>query len=280
MTIASPLEVITVGPARAAARLFRCDGRLHVVVIAKARLLLVPDGPMRASEPRDVYDGASVGDIGETVPYRLATDVVLRAPAGGRRGSPPDAAARLALLRPLAWGGGVEGAETLLHKAVPVHEAHKLGPHAQAVGAASLAAPAGALAEAPLPELSSAIDFSCFQAAQADQRAQHLRGDEWLWLEHLHPTIERVASQLPLLRAVGAIRLPHQDKPFLMRIDTLSIDGENAWCDVLARGSFAIASHEELGRLQLIAGFEIGRAVGEASVRPLHTSRGRSRPCR
>lgn len=112
--------------------------------------------------------------------------------------------------------------------------------------------------ERATPELHTGIDLAFFHAAPHDQRTLFLRGDEWVYLERLHVGVERIASQLPSLRAVGRIHLPGgAEQPLAMRIDTLAIDGERARCDVVARGSFAVASQEDLRSLGVTVGFEL-----------------------
>lgn len=118
--------------------------------------------------------------------------------------------------------------------------------------------------ERATPELLTGFDLSFFHAAPADQRTLFLRGDEWVYLERLHVGVERIASQLPNLHAVGRIHLPGGvEQPLAMRIDTLAIDGERARCDVVARGSFAIASQDDLRSIGVTVGFELPSEVSD-----------------
>lgn len=260
MTIVSPLEIVIRGPARAAARLFRYDGRLHVVAIAKTRLTLVADGRMVPSVPPDVT-------VREAVPYRPACDVTFTGKVHVRGGNAaPQTVARIALLRPSTPGGGMDNAETLLNKALGAFEIVGFGPIPSGARYALIPTEERASVDAPMPELRSTTNFAYFHRAPIDQRTVPLRGDEWLYLERLHPAAEQLASQLPMLAAVGAIRLPTQEKPIAMRIDTLTIDGESGTCDVVARGSFAVASTSDLERLAAIVGFDVGRAETAARV--------------
>lgn len=269
------IEPTTNVSSAAVARVFRFDGRLHVAVIAKTRLLLVPGQPlrMRAPPPVGVSDGS--GPAGrEDAPFLPLTDVTFTGTVHLERGKPtPRTIARIAVLRPREIGGRMEQAETLLNKTLCAFEVERFGPTPVEDRRRVLASELRARVEAPVPELWTTMDYDYFHAAPNDQRTSHLRGDEWLWLERLHPASERFACQLPLLRAVGEIQLANQNKPFLMRIDTLRIDGENAWCDVLARGSFAIGSLEDVSRIGVIAGFEASHPKAREATMILEPAR-------
>jgi len=262
MTIVSAVPVTCIGPVRALARLFRYDGRLHVVAIAKTRLVFVADGPMRTQLPPDITSR-------EAVPYRPAADVTFSGLVHVRGGKPsPHTVARLAILRPRTVGGALENAETLLNKTLRAFEVDGFGPLPSSARHALLPVEERASVDAPMPQLQSTMNFAYFHRAPTDQRTAHLRGDEWVWLERLHPSIERFASQLPVLHATGAIRVAQAETPFQMRIDTLAIDGESAWCDLLARGSFAITSEADLEYIRVIAGFEPVRSASEEAAPP------------
>ncbi len=132
----------------------------------------------------------------------------------------------------------------------------------------------------PRPELVSNMDFRYFHSAPIDQRTAYLRGDEWLYLEHLSPIAERFFTQLPSLRATAAVRMPRgETQPVRMHIDTLYIDGEAGIVDVIARGSFAIESEADLRWLKLLAGFELGTrgVVVIEEARPAQQQQQRSR---
>lgn len=273
----APIDVTVRGPARAATRLFRYDRRLHVVVIVKTRLHFVPEGMMRAEVPLEIGVSDAADQLAaesleaaEFVPYRPAADITFRGRCyvQGEIKAPPKTVARLVILRPDSAEGTLEGAETLLNKSLCAFELENFGPRSFRDRLEALPPIERAQANAPTPDLWTAMDFGFFHAAPPDQRTHFLRGDEWIWLEKLHPHIERVASRLPLLQPVGALRLPFELKRFPMRIDTLTIDGDRGCCDVLARGSFAISSEAELKRVRLVAGFELDpSAVEEAAPR-------------
>lgn len=273
----APIDVTVRGPARAATRLFRYDRRLHVVVIVKTRLQFVPEGLMRAEVPPDVGVSDATDPVAaesleaaEFVPYRPAADITFRGRCyvQGEIKAPPKTVARLVILRPESAEGTLEGAETLLNKSLCAFELENFGPRPFHERLEILPPLERARANAPTPELWSTMDFGFFHAAPSDQRTHFLRGDEWIWLEKLHPHFDRVASQLPLLQPLGALRLPFEMKRFPMRIDTLGLDGDRGCCDVVARGSFAISSEAELKRVRLVAGFDLHpSAVEEAAPR-------------
>lgn len=332
----SPIALATIGPTVAGARLFLLDGRLHIVVFAKASFAFVADAPMRALEPSrlvagDKPDARSGGILAasDTVPFRPGADVTFIGCAyAPSRVAATGTSVRLAVVQP-SLHGGVEGGTTLVDKtlevvgprtataswpnaaptaftklpigydlslggpkdpmnpigigrepdargrlrlpclsypsdAPAVFEPVGLGPLASTwpVRRNLLSEEALTSIERATPELVTGIDLSFFHAAPADQRTLFLRGDEWIYLERLHVGVERIASQLPGLHAVGRIHLPGGvEQPLAMRIDTLAIDGERARCDVVARGSFAVASQDDLRSIGVTVGFELP-AVG------------------
>jgi hypothetical protein len=115
--------------------------------------------------------------------------------------------------------------------------------------------------EAPIAEIPDGFDFSYFQAAPPAQRIDYLRGDEWVVLEGLHPTLERVRMHLPRVAGharvygLGASGVPEGQR-MPLNADTLRIDGDAQRCSVVLRASFVVPDEEALGRLQITAGVE------------------------
>lgn len=114
--------------------------------------------------------------------------------------------------------------------------------------------------EAPIPEIPEGFDWSYFQAAPADQRVDQLRGDEWLVLEGMSPTLLRLRSRLPSARAVAVVYgLPGAPAgtPVELVADTLRIDADRMGCSLVWRGDIAIPSEEALADLRVVAGVDM-----------------------
>jgi uncharacterized protein YjbI with pentapeptide repeats len=79
------------------------------------------------------------------------------------------------------------------------------------------------------PQVPAGVDWAVFNAAPPDQQVPHMKGDEWIVLEGLHPSMERVRSRLPGQRV--RVRIEGQNltgEPIepKMVLDTLVIDGD------------------------------------------------------
>jgi hypothetical protein len=109
----------------------------------------------------------------------------------------------------------------------------------------------------PTPIVPEHIDWSYFHAAPEDQRIPYLRGDEWIVLDGMHPSLLRVLSRLPKVSGVARIlpirRGEELGDAVAMVGDTLAIDADAQVCAVTWRGSFPIGSSADIGRV-LIAG--------------------------
>ncbi|XXT91588.1 DUF2169 domain-containing protein [Sorangium sp. So ce281] len=97
----------------------------------------------------------------------------------------------------------------------------------------------------PVPELPIAMDWGYFNAAPRDQQIRYLRGDEWILLEGLHPTVAQVRSRLPGVTARLLLRAPRLADPagveLTVRCDTLWIDADALRCTLTWRASLAVA---------------------------------------
>ena len=124
--------------------------------------------------------------------------------------------------------------------------------------------------DGPIAEIPDDFDWTYFQAAPLDQRIDHLRGDEWIVVEGLHPSLPRLRTRLP--GACGRARI-HGLEAFgvsaratlELSADTLRIDGDAQRCTVVWRRSFAVAGEAALAAVRIVAGVEI---AGEALVWP------------
>jgi uncharacterized protein YjbI with pentapeptide repeats len=115
---------------------------------------------------------------------------------------------------------------------------------------------------APEPEIPEGLDWRYFHAAPPDQQIEHLRGDEWIVLDGMHPTLARVQTRLPsavgkarwhLLSSSGAGAGTAID----LVADTLIIDADSLICSVLWRGRFALKRPEMAAWVGVSAGVEL-----------------------
>lgn len=119
--------------------------------------------------------------------------------------------------------------------------------------------------EGAVVEIPEGFDWSYFQAAPPDQQLRALRGDEWIVLEGLHPTLPSLRTRLPGAR--GRARVyglsafgVSEGQPLELAADTLRIDGDEQRCSLVWRQSFPIAGEAALAAVQVVAGVELPRA--------------------
>ncbi|MEO5730878.1 MAG: DUF2169 domain-containing protein, partial [Byssovorax sp.] len=111
-------------------------------------------------------------------------------------------------------------------------------------------------------ELPGTFDWAYYQAAPPDQRIDFLRGDEWILLEGVHPTLPRVQMQLPRARGVAwlyglsASGIP-EGHELILDADTLRIDGDEQRCTVVWRAAISLPSEEALQSLRIMAAVQI-----------------------
>ena len=119
---------------------------------------------------------------------------------------------------------------------------------------------------APIAEIPEGFEWSYFQAAPLDQRIELLRGDEWIVLDGLHPTLPRLQTRLPGARAYAKI---HGLSAFgvseghllELRADTLRVDGQEQLCTVVWRQSVPVTSEAALPAARIAAGVAIDGAA-------------------
>jgi hypothetical protein len=122
--------------------------------------------------------------------------------------------------------------------------------------------------DGPIAEIPDAFDWSYFQAAPPDQQTEILRGDEWILLEGLHPTLPFFRTQLPSARArarihgLGGAGI-EEGTELDLRADSLHIDGDEQQCNVVWRAHLALAGEPALAAIRVATGFE---AAGEGAV--------------
>lgn len=126
--------------------------------------------------------------------------------------------------------------------------------------------------ETVVPDVPPGFDWSYFQAAPADQRLSYLSGDEWLVLDGMHPTMLRVQTRLPKVRAVARV-MPIDDDvgtgdAIAMVGDTLAIDAVGQVCTVTWRGNVTLAQNGLHEHLLVAGGIEMhGRGLDWSQAR-------------
>ncbi|WP_438028623.1 DUF2169 family type VI secretion system accessory protein [Sorangium sp. So ce233] len=116
--------------------------------------------------------------------------------------------------------------------------------------------------EPSAPELDGSFDFRYFHAAPADQQIEFLRGDEWIFLQGLHPRCPWIRSSLPSARGLarlyrtGAGGEEHA-QPIELVADTLTIDADRLLCSVIWRGNVALLPDDVPARMRVVAGVEM-----------------------
>jgi len=116
--------------------------------------------------------------------------------------------------------------------------------------------------DADLVELPDDFDFAYFQSAPPDQRVPFLRGDEWIVMDGLHPTVPRFRTRLPGARGLACVYglSPWgvaEGQPLALHADTLRIDGDEQRATLTFRGAFPVAVDDALPRLRIVAGVEL-----------------------
>jgi uncharacterized protein YjbI with pentapeptide repeats len=175
--------------------------------------------------------------------------------------------------------GAVEGGRALPNLLDPAHSQRPAsfgpvsrwwGPRRRLLGARAAEAVSGANADIP-----DGFDWRYFHAAPADQQCEFLQGDEWIVLDGMHPTLPRLQTRLPSVRAqalwlaAGATSYA-EGRPVQLVADTLLIDADRQICSLLWRGSFAVEHLDALQGAQILAGLEMpGYPMAWPDVRPI-----------
>ncbi|AUX27235.1 uncharacterized protein SOCEGT47_078180 [Sorangium cellulosum] len=137
--------------------------------------------------------------------------------------------------------------------------------------------------DAPIAEIPDAFEWAYFQAAPPDQRMRYLRGDEWIELHGLHPTLPRLRTRLPEAR--GRARIHglssagvSEGQPLDLNADTLRIDGDEQRCTLVFRGSFPVPDEAALAAVFVVAGVETADAPLDWPERPQERGAGAPEP--
>ncbi len=150
---------------------------------------------------------------------------------------------------------------------IPVQRGAAVPPLLHALGPLSRAWPvrmrllgglaASAMDQSPL-ELPDVFDWNYFQAAPADQRLGPLRGDEWIRLEGIHPTIHQFDTRLPsaicAIVMFGKTEPLRRGVPVRVGLDSIQIDVDQGWCALVFRGHTPLPANMALDDLQFVAG--------------------------
>ena len=94
------------------------------------------------------------------------------------------------------------------------------------------------------------VDIAFFSQAPSDQQLSALHEDEWIALEHLHPTEPRLVTRLPGVKPVVFVDRPGKaPQKLAMRADTLWIDSDRGIATLTFRAPVALESPDEAGRI-------------------------------
>lgn len=281
-----PVAVQPLGDVACGTLLWRVGGKLHVTVVVKATFELEPDGEAKPTAPEPLRT-----DRGEVAPYLGLTDVVVT--AAHAHACPPTpvtaVAVRVAVIRDwplldkrvLVYGQDprVGAGRSLFTKAPVVVPEGTAGRQAVLLNPRDPSRPVefGLLPvdhpqrrsllrsrDAPEPaagvmDIEEGFAWEYFQVAPLDQRIPYLRGDEWIVLDGLHPTLPRVQCRLPGAHAEVRVYPPSMRVAdgatfhVAMQPDRLNIDADSLRCSVLWRGSFPVADEISARALTLLA---------------------------
>lgn len=280
--------ILAVGQSAAAVQAWRFKGALNLTVIVKASFAFTHETTMQRTAPQaivrsEVHHGQnpahSVRLTTDLVPYLGAAEVLFT----GHAYAPSDAPVESLPVRLAVFDGSRPVLEKTLiarrpggfHQ-LPMTYEHAFGgthegfaPIGQGWGARkrlTSVMPRGWL-EAAVVELPDDFAWEYFQAAPPDQRVPELRGDEWIVLDGLHPTLPSIRMLLPGARGLARIHglsahgIP-EDRALPLKADVLRIDGDEQRCTLTFRGVFPIPSAAALGSLRVAAGVEVaGRPI-------------------
>ena len=111
------------------------------------------------------------------------------------------------------------------------------------------------------PGLGDDFDYALFNAAPADQRCPHLRGDEAFSVQRVRPGGETLAGRLPgmAVRAWAQRRGAASVQAVPLVLDTVAIDAEAEQLVLCWRGSLAVADDEasDLAKVLVALGEEL-----------------------
>jgi uncharacterized protein YjbI with pentapeptide repeats len=116
--------------------------------------------------------------------------------------------------------------------------------------------------EGTVVEVPEGFDFRWWNPAPPDQQIEHLRGAEWIVLDGLHPTLPRLQTRLPQVRARACTFLLGPSGPDAGRVldlvaDMLVIDADRQMASLVFRGHFRIDAPEILPHLRVFADVEL-----------------------
>lgn len=259
-----PIAVTTVDDfTTAGVRLWRQKQQLFATIAVKSTFTLVPGARMtlRAPLPIEPTERAATqaGGIepGDLAPCLVQPEIWVRGhawypPAEGA----PSVRVRLVMAR---------DANPIVRKSVEIPIEPGAPPFVHALAPLSRTWPVRSrllgnfpvelLDRSPL-ELPDAFDWNYFQAALPDQRFGPLRGDEWIRLEGIHPSIYRFDTRLPSAWCAAALFGPIE--PFRvgafvqMGLDSIQIDADHGFCALVFRGHVLLPTHVPFDELQFV----------------------------
>jgi uncharacterized protein YjbI with pentapeptide repeats len=282
--------VLALGPVACGAIAWRRRGALHVSVAVKATFALVPGAAATIRAPVDLvradvsFDrdpAQSLERAADLVPFRPQCDVTFVGHAYAPPGRPaPAMSVRLAVYRegplvertlhvfgdraagapgqpapfprmPIRYERGAPSASSALPNLVDPARPDR------PAGFGPRRSPLAGLLAAPIVDLPDDVTLEAFQSAPEEQRAPHLRGDEWIVLDGLHPVLPRVQTQLPSARGAARIFLEGGHRDLEMVADTLIVDGDAQCCAVVWRALVPVPGEEALRGMRIAGGLEL-----------------------
>lgn len=116
--------------------------------------------------------------------------------------------------------------------------------------------------EAPITDYPNGFDFRYFNPAPADQQIEYLRGDEWLVLDGMHPTLPRVQSRLPQMRGKACVFFVSTNAVTSSQVvdlveDLVVVEADKMTVSVVFRGSLPLDSLDVLPRMRVFADVEL-----------------------
>ncbi|MFO0757404.1 MAG: DUF2169 domain-containing protein [Byssovorax sp.] len=111
--------------------------------------------------------------------------------------------------------------------------------------------------------LPDVFDERYFQAAPEDQQLDALRGDEWIVIEGMHPSLPRLRTRLPGARGVARVRgeSPGSSRTVELRADLLSLDLDRNLFTLTFRAALPLPSEQVLPALRVLVEAELPGAV-------------------
>jgi len=281
LPIPIPLPVLTSDPIACDTLVWHMGGRQHLTVVAKATFEIVPGDAARLRAPlpllrQDKFraDRWTLDEACEVVPYLGRVGVLLRGKVFSRSGwqSPPMVVVSLGIAKQ-AW---------VMYKRLIVQVDPSgagpagFGPIAPQWAPRSQYIPHGGGVTLPEPEIPEGFDWRYYQPAPSDQQFDEIKGDEWIFLEGMHPTQERIQTRFPGARVFARCTFPAglglmpRAETLPLVADLVLIDTDAMTLSIVFRGHCEFSPHTPRDQVRVVAGLEMpGKPVVFPPVEPV-----------